>query len=198
VGRGTCALAEHCAGLVLGVDLNFPMLRLASEVLRQGKVRYSRRRTGLVYERREFSVSFPNCDNVDFWACDAAALPLPAEIFSLAVNMNLVDCVYSPRDLLVSLGRVLKPGGKAVLACPYDWSAAATPVESWLGGHSQRSPSQGSCETVLRTLLTPGAHPGSINTLKLAAERENLPWHVRLHDRSAMSYKVHLVVAEKA
>ena len=197
VGRGTFALAERCDGLVLGVDLNFPMLRLASEALRHGKVRYPRRRTGLVYERREFSTAFIRQENVDFWACDAAALPFPDESFSVAVNMNLLDCVYSPRDLLVSLGRVLNPGGKMVLACPYDWSAAATPVEGWLGGHSQRSPTAGSCEAVLRTLLTPKAHPGSVNTLKLVGECENLPWHVRLHERSTMTYKLHLVVAEK-
>jgi SAM-dependent methyltransferase/uncharacterized protein YbaR (Trm112 family) len=197
VGRGTFALAERCDGLVLGVDLNFPMLRQASEVLRHGKVRYPRRRTGLVYDGREFSTDFVRQENVDFWACDAAALPFPDETFSLAVNMNLLDCVYSPRDLLVSLGRVLQPGGKMVLACPYDWSAAATPVEGWLGGHSQRSPAAGSCEAVLRTLLTPKVHPGSLNTLKLIGESENLPWHVRLHERSTMTYKLHLVVAEK-
>lgn len=197
VGRGSFALAERCEELVLGVDLSFAMLRVASEVLRHGKVRYPRRRAGLVYERREFSTDFVRQENVDFWACDAAALPFPDESFSLAVNMNLLDCVYSPRDLLVSLGRVLKTGGKMVLACPYDWSAAATPVEGWLGGHSQRSPAAGSCETVLRTLLTPKAHPGSVNTLRLIGECENLPWHVRLHERSTMTYKLHLVVAEK-
>lgn len=150
-----------------------------------------------MYERREFSVEFAHPENVDFWACDATALPLPAGVVSLAVNMNVLDCVQAPRDLLVSLGRVLKPGGQAVLACPYDWSPAATPLEAWLGGHSQRASPAGSCETVLRSLLTPGAHPGSVDTLKLAAERDDLPWHVRLHERSTMTYKLHLVVAEK-
>lgn len=196
VGRGTFALAERTDGLVLGIDLHYAMLRLAAEALRSGRVRYPRRRAGLVYERREFPVHFRNLEQVDFWACDAAALPFPAATFSLATSLNLLDCVHSPRELLVSLGRVLKPGGRAVLTCPYDWSPAATPVEAWLGGHSQRSPMAGSCETVLRQLLAPGAHPGSVNTLKLVGEREGLPWQVRLHDRSTMTYRVHLVVAE--
>jgi SAM-dependent methyltransferase len=173
------------------------MLRLASEVLRRETVRYPQRRAGLVYERREFPARFANMENVDFWACDATALPFPAGAFSLAVGMNVLDCAQAPRELLVSLGQVLKARGKAVLTCPYDWSSSATPLEAWLGGHSQRSPMAGSCEAVLRALLTPGAHPGSINTLKLTTERENLPWHVRLHERSVMTYNVHLVVAEK-
>jgi len=198
VGRGSFALAERGQELVLGVDLNFAMLRLASEVLRHGAVRYPRRRSGVIYDRREFPVRFANQDNVDFWACDAAALPFAAETFSLALNMNVLDCVYAPRESLASLARILKPGGKAVIASPYDWSPAATPLEAWLGGHSQRSPLAGSCEAVLRTLLTPGANPGSITGLKLTAEREHVPWHVRLHERSTMTYRLHLIVATKS
>lgn len=197
VGRSSFALADTSQQLVLGVDLNFPMLRLAAEVLRQSTVRYPRRRVGLVYDRHEFPARFVNQDNVDFWACDAAALPFPAGTFALAVSLNVLDCVYAPRELLASIGRVLQEGGKAVLACPYDWSPAATPLETWLGGHSQRAPQAGDCETILRSLLTPGSHPNSINTLKLMAERDNLPWQVRLHERSTMTYKLHLVAAER-
>ncbi len=197
VGRGTFALGERRKGLVLGVDLNFPMLRLAAEVLRHGTVRYPRRQVGLVYERREFRAQFENLDNVDFWACDGAALPFSANTFALATNLNVLDCVYAPRELLVSLSRVLMEGGKAVLSCPYDWSAAATPLEAWLGGHSQRSPRAGSSEGILRALLTPNSHPGSINTLRMTAERNDLAWNVRLHERSTMTYKAHLVVAER-
>jgi len=196
VGRGSFALAQRSDDLVLGVDLNFAMLRLASEVLRHGTVRYSRRRVGLVYDRREFFAQFSHRENVDFWACDAASLPLRAGVFSLAVNMNVLDCVYAPSELIASLGRVLKAGGKAVLTCPYDWSPAATPLEAWLGGHSQRSPLAGSSEAVLRKLLTPAAQPGSAGSLELLAEQEQLPWSVRLHERSTMTYQVHLVVAE--
>jgi SAM-dependent methyltransferase/uncharacterized protein YbaR (Trm112 family) len=196
VGRSTFALAQYSQGLVLGVDLHFAMLRVASEILRHGTVKYSRRRTGLVYERREFPAHFAKSENVDFWACDAAALPFAAGKFSMAVNLNLLDCVYSPKDLLSSLAHAVMTGGKVVLSCPYDWSASATPIEGWIGGHSQRSPLGGSCEAVLRTLLTPGG-PGSVNGLKLTAEREGPEWHVRLHDRSTMTYKVHLVVAER-
>jgi SAM-dependent methyltransferase len=197
VGRSTFDLAEQSGELVLGVDLNFPMLRLASEALRTGVVRYPRRSGGVVYRRREFPVKFANAQRVDFWACDATALPFPAATFAFASNMNLLDCLYSPHEFLLSLANVLAPGGKTVIACPYDWSPNATALEAWLGGHSQRSPIAGSSETVLRTLLTPGAHPSSINTLVLTGERDGLPWHVRLHDRSTMRYTLHMVAATR-
>ncbi len=197
VGRSSFSLADGGDRLVLGVDLNFAMLRLAGEVLRHGMVRYPLRRAGLVFQRREFPAHFAHSEMVDFWACDAAALPFSSGTFSLAVSMNLLDCVYAPKEFLTSLGHVLRTGGKAILTCPYDWSPAATPVEAWLGGHSQRSPMAGDSEAILRTLLTPGAHPSSLNTLKLLAERTELPWQVRLHDRSTMTYKLHLVVAER-
>ena len=197
VGRSTFELANQRDELVLGVDLNFAMLRLASEVLRHGIVRYPLRRVGLVYDVREFPAEFSKRGLVDFWACDVAALPFPPATFSLATSMNVLDCVHSPRELLVSLANVLKEGGKAILTCPYDWSAAATPLEAWLGGHSQRSPLAGSSSELVRQLLTPGAHPSAINSLKLLAEREHLPWRVRLHDRSVMTYLAHLVVATR-
>lgn len=197
VGRGTLELAESTGELVLGVDLNPAMLRLAADVLRQGKVRYARRRLGLVYERREFRAQFAQVENVDFWACDAAALPFSKGTFALAVSMNSLDCMHAPRAFLEAIAGALREGGKAVLACPYDWSLAATPLEGWLGGHSQRTPLGGASEAILRSLLTPGASPHSIPGLRLVGEQENLPWHVRLHERSTMLYQTHLLVAAK-
>lgn len=195
VGRTSFALAERRNDLVLGVDLNYPMLRMASNVLRHGIVTYPRRHVGLVYERREFPVRFKNTANVDFWACDATALPFRKRSFAAAVALNVLDCVQAPTQLLESLARVLTLSGKALLTCPYDWSVTATPLEAWLGGHSQRSKDGGASEPLLRALLTPRAHPNSIPGLEVFAESDSLEWQVRLHERSTMSYRVHLVVA---
>ena len=198
VGRTAFALAERFPGeLVLGVDLHFAMLRLAARVLRTGVARWDRRRVGLVYDRREVAVELPDQDNVDFWACDATALPFPEGTFGFAASLNVVDCVAAPRDALASLARVLKPGGGAVLSTPYDWSPGATPVEAWLGGHSQRGSHRGAGEPVLRALLTPGAHPGAVEGLEIVAENDAVSWRVRLHDRSAMDYRVHLLALRR-
>ena len=198
VGRTTFELAAHTGRLVLGVDLSYAMLRLAARVLREGRVRYPRRRVGLVYDRRDFPASFTGAENVDFWACDALALPFPTGTFAAVVGLNVLDCVQSPHDLLASLPRLFVEGGKAILSTPYDWSPNATPVEAWLGGHSQRGENAGASEPVLRALLTPGTHPAAIEGLRILAEEPSLSWRVRLHDRAVMEYRVHLLAAEAA
>jgi SAM-dependent methyltransferase/uncharacterized protein YbaR (Trm112 family) len=198
IGRSSFSLAARREGLVLGVDLNFAMLRVASRALREGMVRYPRRRVGLVYDRREFPVHFEDAGRVDFWACDEAALPFRPGAFALAASINVLDCVASPRAHLQALARALAPGGTALIATPYDWSAGATPTEGWLGGHSQRSPHAGASEPALRALLTDSDHPLAVDGLRLEAEDERVPWRVRLHDRSAVDYRTHLLVARVA
>jgi SAM-dependent methyltransferase len=189
-GGTTFALAEGCDGLVLGVDLNFAMLRIASAALREGRVRYARRRVGLVYDRVEHAVESPARERIDFWCCDAAALPFAGDTFDLAASINLVDCVAAPQRSIEELARVLRSGGSAVVATPYDWSPGATPVENWIGGHSQRGPHGGACEPLLRSFLA-GAG------FDIACERERVAWRVRLHDRSSVDYDIHAVVARK-
>lgn len=197
VGRSTFELAERQERLVLGIDLNFSMLQIAARVLRTGQVRYPRRRVGIVYDERVFPAHFQRPDLVDFWVCDALAPPFPRQTFSLVTSLNLIDCLPSPHDHLVAIGQALAPDGRTILCTPYDWSPGATPIESWMGGHSQRGPQGGDSAAVLRTLLTPNAHPASIEQLELIADAGNLPWRVRLHDRSVVEYATHLVVAEK-
>jgi len=197
VGRSSFELAERQERLVLGIDVNFSMLQVASRALRIGQIRYPRRRVGLVYDERVFPVHFQRPDLVDFWVCDALAPPFPKSAFSLVTSLNLLDCLSSPHEHLVAIRRALVSGGRAILCTPYDWSPAATPIEGWIGGHSQRGPQNGDSAAALRALLTPNAHPASIDQLELVADAGTLPWRVRLHDRSMIEYATHLVVAEK-
>jgi SAM-dependent methyltransferase/uncharacterized protein YbaR (Trm112 family) len=193
VGRTTFELAERVDGLALGIDLNFAMLKTAQTVLQTERLAYGRRRLGLVSDRREFPVQLPARELVDFWACDTLALPFTAGQFGTVLAMNLLDCVASPRDLLAVVRSMLRDGGSAVITTPYDWSPNATPVEAWIGGHSQRGPDKGAAEPLLRALLTPGAHPQSVNGLTITGEIEDVPWLTRLHERSTVAYSMHLV-----
>jgi SAM-dependent methyltransferase/uncharacterized protein YbaR (Trm112 family) len=197
VGGTTFALAERTGRLVVGVDLNVAMLRIAAAALARGEVAYPRKRGGVVYDKRRFPVRFAAAPNVDFWACDAAALPFSGGSFAFATLLNVIDCARAPREVLVEAARVLAPGASALICSPYDWSAAATPIDTWIGGHSQRGPARGDSVSVFRALLTPGGHPATIPGLRLAAEIDDIPWHVRVHDRSAASYVLHMALARK-
>jgi len=193
VGRVAFELAGKYAQRVLGIDTNFSMLRLAQSILRNEPCTFPLRRVGLVYDQLTPKTNFKNNHLVDFWACDALALPVPEGAFGFATALNVFDSVQSPYDLLVSIEKCLAPAGTAILACPYDWSSAATPMESWVGGHSQRSETHGAPEPFLRSLLTPGAHPMAIKNLEIIAEVEDQEWNLRVHDRSRTVYSTHLL-----
>jgi SAM-dependent methyltransferase/uncharacterized protein YbaR (Trm112 family) len=196
VGRTTFELAQVLNEIVLGIDLNYGMLKIAAAILETGYISYPRRRGGIAFERRRFPTVFEKAQNCDFWVCDATALPFSGETFSSAVSLNVLDCVWSPYDHVKELSRILMQGGSAVLTTPYDWTANATPVEAWLGGHSQRSEHKGASPSVIRSLLSGGGHHHAIADLNLVSEQD-IPWTLRLHDRSVMEYLVHLMVLRK-
>jgi SAM-dependent methyltransferase/uncharacterized protein YbaR (Trm112 family) len=192
-GRGAFTLAQrHAGALVLGIDMHLGLLRLAHGAL-HGTISYPRRRIGLVYDRRRFAVSLAAAERVDFWACDALALPFAAGSVDLIAALNVLDCVAEPRRLLADLAEVLRGDGRLLLATPYDWSTRATPMETWIGGHSQRAAHRGAAEPFLRTLLTEGGHPQSVAGLRLLDEVAAWPWQTRLHERSSVSYRSHLL-----
>jgi SAM-dependent methyltransferase/uncharacterized protein YbaR (Trm112 family) len=189
-GGTTFALARRTGAMTLGIDLNFAMLRVATRVLHEGRAQYARRRIGLVYDRVEDDVEVDARELVDFWCCDAAALPFADETFALAASINVADCTPSPRETLAELARVLRRGGCALISTPYDWAPTATPYENWLGGHSQRGPHHGAAEPLLRAIVA--------ESLVIESEDEHVPWRVRLHDRSSVDYDVHVLIARKA
>lgn len=192
-GRTSFELAAYAPnGLVLGVDSNLALLRLARRVATDGEVRYGRRRIGIVYDERSFAADLPGRDRVDFWACDALALPFAPGTADLAVALNLLDCVPQPQRLLAGMAEALQVGGAMLLATPFDWATRATPLETWVGGHSQRGADGGAGEAFLQTLLTEDAHPQSIAGLATLGIAD-WPWQTRLHDRAAVTYRSHLV-----
>ena len=192
-GRTSFALAGRFGGLVLGLDLHWPLLTLARRVLETGEAVYPLRRSGIVYDRRRVPARLPGAERVDFWIADALVPPFAPGRFALVAALNLLDCVASPPALLAAIDGAVVDGGGAVLATPFDWSTQATPVEAWLGGHSQRGDDAGGCEAVLARLLTRGAHAQSLARLQPVGAAMDVPWRVRMHDRACMHYRAHLV-----
>lgn len=196
VGATTFALAERVEGPVVGLDASVAMSRLAARVLRDSRVIYPRRRVGVVYDRRDFPVSAPGADNVDFWIADAQNAPFADETFGTVVALQLLDCVPDPARLLHEIARLLKPGGQALIASPYDWSPGATDPAAWIGGHSQRGPDAGAAEPLMRRLLS-GEHPQAAPGLEIIGNLAAIPWAARLHDRSQVVYSAELFALRK-
>lgn len=184
--------------LVLGVDMSIHLLQLARDAMQKPQMTFPLRRVGMVYDYITARVPREPYERIDFWCCDATDLPFRDQQFSLAAAMNVLDSVVSPLSLLQSIARILQTSASAMIATPYDWSAAATPLEQWIGGHSQRSSTGGQSDAMLRQLLTPGMHPQSIEGLVRVAEKDHLPWRLRLHDRSSVTYDVHLTIAQRS
>jgi SAM-dependent methyltransferase/uncharacterized protein YbaR (Trm112 family) len=197
VGRGTLELARRGAGLAVGVDLNFAMLRVAERVRHHGRARFALRRAGVVFDRFDAAVPEVPREHMSYWCCDVTALPFADACFDGALMLNLLDCVPAPLDLLVEAARVLAPAAAAAYSSPYDWSPNATPMGQWLGGHSQRSAHGGDSATELRRILSPDCQAGIDTGFVIASERDRVPWHVQTGERSTMAYAVHLATLRR-
>jgi SAM-dependent methyltransferase len=185
-GGGCFRIAEQLGLPVLGLDLSAPLIRLAQQVSERGSVRYPCRMAGTAYRDRAFPLPFAKRELVDFWLADALTPPLAAGSAGLVIAVNLVDCVQDPGRLIATVADLLRPGGKAILATPFDWSVAATPRERWLGGRSAGEPPPS-----LVAALAGEAR------LSMLAHESDLPWAIRLHERATMNYRVELILAER-
>ncbi len=196
------AKQRNADALVLGIDINIGMLRIAQWVIRTGLAKYPLRREGLVYDHQEVQISpmaRAHAHRVDFWCCDALALPIASRSVAACVALNTLDSVASPVGLLAELARVTQTKGRVLLASPFDWNASVTPVENWLGGHSQRAEHAGESARVLAMLLSNGDDStrgvGVLAQLRVLA-RDDMDWAVRLHARATTIYKTHLLACE--
>jgi SAM-dependent methyltransferase/uncharacterized protein YbaR (Trm112 family) len=195
-GRTTFELGATDNGLALGIDMDISLLRLAQRLLREDHIDFPLKRTGLRYDRHSYPVIFEHKTQVDFWACNALALPFAGGQFQFVNALNVLDTVNSPQNLLHAINRQLSPGGGALLATPYDWSMPV-PVENWIGGQSLQDTEDGDSTHKLRQLLTPGKHPQSVTHLDIVGEIEHHPWHVRVHSRRVASYDTHIIACRK-
>lgn len=197
VARSTLELAAAGPARALGLDANWPLLRIAAGVLTDGVARFPVRRTGLVFDDIVRPFDHPGRERADVWCADAHAIPLPDASVSLVVAVNVLDCLHDPVVGLGEIARILRPGGVLQLATPFDWSPTATSPGSWIGGHSPLGQGAGDPATLLAALLTPGGHAQSIDGLELIATADPLDWSVRVHDRAVMHYRAMGLVARR-
>jgi len=124
-------------------------------------------------------------------------LPFRKNTFSFGLSFNLLDCVSNPVMLLSEIARIMKKDSRFILTSPYDWSQSATAFEGWIGGHSQRSEHMGDPEKIFKTLFSSKTNKALCENLEITKEEFNIPWSVRLHDRSAVQYFLHMAELKK-
>ena len=175
-GRTSFDLADKTGDLVLGIDLNWPLLKIGRGVIDQGLACYPHRRIGNRYEPRVLAAPLDPGERVDFWVADALNLPFAAGTFGLAAALNLLDCVVSPGGAVREADRVLAIGGGLILATPFDWAPHATPAHAWQ--------EEGGLPALVDAAFAPVPCP-----LTAVATPLDLAWRLRLHERSHMHYR---------
>ena len=179
VGGSTFQLCGYGSGPVLGIDINWPLLKVARRALERGVVRFPLRRSGIQYDRYERALSCADPSRADFWVADALALPFPQNLFSRIAGLNILDCVADPARLLRETARALRPEGEAVFATPFDWASHATPASLWIPG------AEAAADLMTREGLT-------------CREIRTARWHLRLHDHAEMTYEVKIFLGARA
>ncbi len=187
VGRTSFDLAAATGGLVLGIDLNWPLLTIGRGLIDQGELSYPHRRLGLHFERRRQAVSLPGAERVDFWVADALALPFRGASMAMGMAMNVLDCVSDPARLLWEMTRVLAAGGGAAVVTPFDWASHATPPGAWIDGPVALA--------ALLAQVNTGTERSGLGALLPTGPGVEVDWQVRLHDRASMQYAAHMLTA---
>ncbi|MEL6061740.1 MULTISPECIES: methyltransferase domain-containing protein [unclassified Methylobacterium] len=187
-GRTSFDLAASHDAPVLGVDLNWPLLRIGRGILDRGLLRYPLRHGGDAYERRETYHFPPEADRVDFWIADAQALPFAENTFRLVVALNVLDCVPDPARLVAEVSRVTRPGGDVAFATSLDRAPQATLPFASLEGPD-----------ALATMIAAANHDTvGAKPLRPTGPPRDLAWSVDPQDAGAIAYRSRLMTMTTA
>ena len=179
VGGGVFGLSAMSDGPVLGIDVNWPLLKVARHALDTGRVTFPLRRSGVHYDRRSADLGGEDRHRADVWVADALALPFSAGTFGHVVSLNVLDCISDPGRMMAEMARSLMPGGRYLVSTPFDWASHATPAHLWLAD----------ADEVVKVL----DHAG-LGLLEI----QEAEWKLRLHALSVMTYRVKIFTGVQA
>lgn len=181
-GRILAELADG-ADRVVGIDLQFGVLRRAKKLLAGERVAFNRRVAGRHYTIA--TMTGRRADGVSLICGDALDPPLVPGSFDRVVALNVLDSVRSPRQLLAVMNGLCKRGGEVILSSPYNWQGNIMDDAERIGGDN---PAKG-----LVTLL----RSGDLGNRYEIEDEAELPWTLRRDARSAVAYCSHYVRARK-
>ena len=184
VGGMTYRLAPSCA-FAYGVDISFRAALIARRILLNQPERlssYRFYREGLSFEERMLPIEQRR--NVEIIVASGLNLPFTDDFFDFVNCANVVDVVGQPSDLLEDSLRVLRSGGRLLLADPYFWSPERTPIESWIGVETGKTTAE-----ALRRRLE--------QTCDIIGGEDGVLWLVRVYDRYFTLWLNDCILAQK-
>ena len=199
VGAGSLALARAGAR-VLAFDQDFSSLRLLARLLRDGGVPVPSWGAG----GRDFGwqhAVVPDPDlakRITLVAGDVLDPPLAGGVFDGVVALNLIDNVAEPVTAVRQLHGVVRPGGRLLLASPFDWAEQATARAHRLGDGIRVSAESMDPVPVLHALLTGHLADRAPELACRLVHAVDVPWVLVRHDRSAHVFVTHIVEAERS
>lgn len=199
-GVGTDALAVAARGAhVVAMDQDPGPLRLLARLLRTGRAEVPRwRHGGTDVVSVAATLEDPAvAGRMALVAGDILDPPFAAGSFAAAAAHQVIDNVAEPVTAVRQLHGLVSPGGRLLVASPFDWSPRATAPAQRLGDGIRHG--QSSCPaTGLHALLT-GDLPHHAPELSCTVVHEaELPWVLVRHRRSAHVYVSRVVVAERS
>ena len=183
-------VAELAAGAdhVVGLDLQFGIVRRARQLLDGERLAFGRRMAGRHYAPVAITPgdrAVPESRRTLICG-DALDPPLIPGMFGRVVALNLLDSVSHPRRLLSVIDGLCARGGEVILSSPYSWQSNVLHDDEPFGGDDPAA-------ELVRILCT-GERLGARYAIE---EEADVAWPLRRDARSTVSYRTHFVRARK-
>ncbi len=136
-GRASFELAQYF-DRVIGVDFSARFIRYSAALQKGETVYYNLPAEGKIASAESCSLEpfdfYSSRGKVEFMQGDACNLKPNLRDFDFVLASNLIDRLRDPQAFLQSLKYLVKLGGYVLIASPYTWDEAYTPIQHWLGG----------------------------------------------------------------
>tara|TARA_B100000686_G_C16802648_1_gene987310 strand:+ start:2992 stop:5103 length:2112 start_codon:yes stop_codon:yes gene_type:complete len=136
-GRSTFELAQHFDH-VTGIDFSARFIGQGVQLAETGILRYTLQDEGDLISYKESTLTNLGLDHikhkVEFYQGDACNLKPINTGYDLILAANLIDRLYEPSKLLISIHERIIKGGLLMIASPYTWLEEHTKKVEWIGG----------------------------------------------------------------
>ncbi|ELT98626.1 hypothetical protein CAPTEDRAFT_169490 [Capitella teleta] len=155
VGRHTFELTK-CFDDVVGIDYSHSFVDACNELKKTGSMSYKMLLEGDLYQDLQAVVN-PALDREksSFQQGDACCLSSTLGQFGCVLAANLICRLHTPKDFLISLSKLVAPGGTLVITSPYTFLREYTPRENWVGAYKKDDGTEFTGFQGLKTILGP-------------------------------------------